>query len=35
MPISIKAVTDEEFVAWLEEAKEEFASTKDEQIVLK
>ena len=34
MPISIKAVTDEEFVAWLE-AKEEFASTKDEQIVLK
>ena len=35
MPISIRAVTDEEFVAWLEEAKEEFASTKDEQIVLK
>ena len=35
MPISIKAVSDEEFAAWLEEAKEEFASTKDEQIVLK
>jgi heme/copper-type cytochrome/quinol oxidase subunit 2 len=35
MPISIKAVSDEEFAAWLEEAKEEFASTKDDKIVLK
>ena len=35
MPISIKAVSEEEFTAWLEEAKEEFASTNDEQIVLK
>ena len=35
MPISIKAVTDEEFKVWLEEAKVEFASESDEQIVLK
>ena len=35
MPISIKAVTEEEFNVWLEEAKVEFASESDEQIVLK
>ena len=35
MPISIKAVTEEEFNVWLEEAKEEFASNSDEQMVLK
>ena len=35
MPISIKAVTEEEFNVWLDEAKEEFASHSDEQIVLK
>ena len=26
MPISIKAVTEEEFASWVETAKEEFAS---------
>ena len=35
MPISIKAVTEDEFNVWLEEAKEEFASDSDEQIVFK
>ena len=35
MPISIKAVTEEEFAIWLEEAKVEFASENNNTIVLK
>ena len=35
MPISIKAVTEEDFALWLEEAKVEFASGNDDLIVLK
>ena len=37
MPITIKAVSEEEFVAWVDEAKEEFANDQIENksIVLK
>tara|TARA_Y100000991_G_scaffold136264_1_gene102740 strand:- start:2164 stop:2535 length:372 start_codon:yes stop_codon:yes gene_type:complete len=36
MPITVKAVTNEEFTSWLETAKEEFASNhKDKNLALK
>ena len=35
MPIMVRAVSPEEFASWLESAKEEFASNKDKQFVLK
>ncbi len=35
MPITIKAVSPEEFAVWVESAKEEFASNKDDLIVQK
>ena len=35
MPISVKAVTEDDFAIWLEEAKVEFASDNDDLIVLK
>ena len=35
MPIMVRAVSPEEFASWLDSAKEEFASNKDKQFVLK
>ena len=35
MPISIKAVTEEEFASWVEEAKVEFAQDSEDLIVQK
>ena len=35
MPITIKAVSADEFAAWVETAKEEFASNKEDLIVQK
>ena len=34
MPISIKAVTADEFAVWLDEAKEEFAENNTNELVL-
>ena len=35
MPISIKAVSEEDFALWVEEAKVEFANNNADIIVLK
>ena len=35
MPITVKAVSSEEFSSWVESAKEEFAKNKDDFIALK
>ena len=35
MPISIKAVSQEDFASWVEEAKVEFASDNNDLIVFK
>ena len=35
MPITIKAVSENDFAAWIEEAKVEFADNNDDLIVLK
>ncbi len=34
MPISIKAVTEDEFAVWLDDAKEEFAEDTNDEVVL-